>query len=181
MATATFVLYGQEILGLDAARFGLLTTGFAVGGVIGSFAGSRVIKSLGQGGTLLFAVVSIAGSTAISGLTSSFWLFWAMGLIGAGTGTLWNVVTVSLRQSLIPDRILGRVNSVYRFIGWGMIPVGSLLGGIVVAVVEPLLGREWALRSPFLIAALGSLALFAFVASRLSTQRIEEAKAAAAV
>ena len=41
------------------------------------------------------------------------------------TGILWNVITVSLRQSVIPDRLLGRVNSVYRFFGWGMMPIGA--------------------------------------------------------
>ena len=52
------------------------------------------------------------------------------------TGILWNVITVSLRQSVIPDRLLGRVNSVYRFFGWGMMPIGSLIGGGLVAVLD---------------------------------------------
>ena len=42
---------------------------------------------------------------------------------------LWKVITVSLRQTIIPDELLGRVNSVYRFFGWGMMPIGALLGG----------------------------------------------------
>jgi MFS family permease len=102
-----------------------------------------------------------------------------MGFVSAMTGTVWNVITVSLRQSLIPDRILGRVNSVYRFIGWGMMPVGAAIGGVVVAVGEPLLGREWALRSPFLFgAALGGL-LFVYALPRLNSARIDETRARA--
>jgi len=104
-----------------------------------------------------------------------------MGLVSALTGTLWNVITVSLRQSLIPDRILGRVNSVYRFVGWGMMPIGSLLGGIVVAVTEPLLGREGALRAPFIVAAVITGLLFIYAAPRLNSARIDEAKKKAAV
>ena len=46
------------------------------------------------------------------------------------TAVLWNVITVSLRQTIIPDRLLGRVNSVYRFFGWGAIPIGGLIGGV---------------------------------------------------
>jgi MFS family permease len=98
-----------------------------------------------------------------------------MGVVLAFAGTLWNVITVSLRQSLIPDRILGRVNSVYRFLGWGMMPIGSALGGVVVAVVEPSLGRELALRAPFLVAALITGFLFIYALPRLNSARIDEA------
>ena len=72
---------------------------------------------------------------------------------------LWNLVTVSDRQRLIPDALLGRVDSLYRFFGWGMMPLGALMGGWVVAMVEPELGREAALRAPYLLAAAGSVGL----------------------
>ena len=51
-------------------------------------------------------------------------------------GTVWNVITVSLRQSIIPDHLLGRVNSVYRFFAWGMMPIGSLRSAGVIVVTE---------------------------------------------
>lgn len=176
MATATFVLFAQEILDLDAARFGLLTTGFALGGVVGSFTADRVARSIGQGPSLFTTIVTQIIATLISGLTSSFWVFWSMGVALAMSGTLWNVITVSLRQSLIPDRILGRVNSVYRFLGWGMMPIGSALGGVVVAVVEPALGRELALRAPFLAAAMITGILFIYALPRLNSSRIAAAQ-----
>lgn len=176
MTLATFVLFAQEILDLDATRFGLLTTGVAVGGVIGSFAAHRVAKALGQGGSLFASILVMAVSLVVSGLTSSFWVFWAMGMVSALAGTLWNVITVSLRQALIPDRILGRVNSVYRFIGWGIMPIGSALGGVVVAVIEPGWGREWALRAPFLLAGVLTLVIFVYALPRLNSARIDEAK-----
>jgi hypothetical protein len=47
--------------------------------------------------------------------------------------TVWNVVMVSLRQQVIPAQLFGRVNSVYRWFGWGTLPIGSLLGGQVAA------------------------------------------------
>lgn len=176
MATATFVLFAQEVLELDATRFGLLTTGFALGGVIGSFTGDRLSKRLGQGGSLFTTIAVSAITVLISGLTSSFWVFWTMGVILAASSVLWNVITVSLRQSLIPDRILGRVNSVYRFLGWGMMPVGAALGGAVVAIAQPLVGRVWALRWPFLVAALINVFLFIYALPRLNSTRIDEAK-----
>jgi len=179
MSLATFVLFAQEVLELDATRFGLLTTGVAVGGVVGSFAAHRLAKALGQGRSLFVTIVAGAISLLVSGLTSSFWVFWAMGLVSSLTGTLWNVITVSLRQALIPDRILGRVNSVYRFVGWGMMPIGALLGGVVVAVVEPGAGREWALRAPFLLGGVISAGLFVYALPRLNSTRIDAAKARA--
>lgn len=175
LALATFVLFAQEVLDLDATGFGLLTTGVALGGVLGSMIAHRVTEALGKGASLFLAIIAMGASTLISGLTSSFWVFWAMGLVTSATGMIWNVITVSLRQSLIPDRILGRVNSVYRFIGWGVMPIGSLLGGLVVAGAQPLLGREWALRSPFLIAALVTAGLFVYALPRLNSARIAEA------
>lgn len=176
MAMATFVLFAQEVLELDATRFGLLTTGVALGGVIGSFVAHRVARALGQGGSLFATIIAIAASLLVSGLTASFWVFWAMGMVTALAGTLWNVITVSLRQTLIPDRILGRVNSVYRFIGWGIMPIGSALGGIVVTAVEPGFGREWALRAPFLLAAAITLGMFLYAVPRLNSARIDEAR-----
>lgn len=179
MALATFVLFAQEVLGLDATRFGLLTTGVAAGGVLGSFLAHRITAAIGQGSSLFASIVVMAASFVVSGLTSSFWVFWAMGLLTAGAGVVWNVITVSLRQSLIPDHLLGRVNSVYRFLGWGMMPIGSIIGGLIVAGLEPVTGREWALRSPFLVAAALTIGLFAYALPRLNTGRIEEARAGA--
>jgi hypothetical protein len=43
----------------------------------------------------------------------------------------WNVVTVSLRQRITPDHLLGRLNAGYRLLGWGSIPIGAALGGLV--------------------------------------------------
>lgn len=177
MALATFVLFGQEVLALDATQFGLLTTGAAVGGVVGSVVAHRVTRILGQGTSLFASIAVMAVGTLVSGLTSSFWMFWTMSLLTSGMAVLWNVITVSLRQSLIPDRLLGRVNSVYRFIGWGMMPLGSLLGGVVVAVAEPIAGREWALRWPFIIAAALTAALYFYALPRLNSRRIAEAVA----
>ena len=89
------------------------------------------------------------------------------------------MITVALRQTIIPDQLLGRVNSVYRFFAWGMMPIGSLLGGVIVAVAEPGLGRITALRIPFFVAAGVYVILFVIGIRRFSTERIETARAAA--
>jgi hypothetical protein len=109
-------------------------------------------------------------------VTSSWPVAWLAAVLEAGLGSLWNVITVSLRQAIIPDHLLGRVNSVYRFLGWGMMPIGSLVGGLVVTLVDSFAGREVALRTPYVIAVAGNLALLAFGARRLTTAKIEAAR-----
>ncbi len=92
---------------------------------------------------------------------------------------LWNVITVSLRQRLIPDRLLGRVNSVYRFFGWGTIAIGTALGGVLVGLGETFLSRDWALRAVFVLAGLGHLALVGYARREANSETIAAAEAAA--
>jgi MFS family permease len=69
---------------------------------------------------------------------------------------VWNITTVSLRQRLIPDELLGRVNSVYRAIGWGTIPIGALVGGLVAS--------GFGLRAPYFFA--GTVMMVVAIVSR---------------
>jgi MFS family permease len=98
--------------------------------------------------------------------------------VSAALAVAWNVVTVSLRQTVIPDRLLGRVNSVYRLIGWGSMPIGAAIGGGLVALISAWAGREAGLRGPFLIAGALDLVLMAVAWRTLTTARIDEARAA---
>jgi MFS family permease len=180
MALATYVLFVQEILGLEATSFGLLLTAGAAGAVVGSVAAPRVAERIGKGPSLFITLLGSMAGVAITGLTSSALVVWVVFVVEAFLATLWNVITVSLRQRVIPDRLLGRVNSVYRFFGWGMMSIGALLGGAVVSVAEPLVGREWALRLPFLLAAVAYLVVFVYALPRLNSARIAETEASVA-
>ena len=179
-AFATFVFFAQEILGLAAASFGLLMTGGAVGGAVGAVTAARVVALIGKGPALSATLLGSALTFALVGITSSALLVWSLLLAGTFLAMLWNVVTVSLRQRIIPDRILGRVNSVYRFFGWGMMSVGALAGGAIVSLAQPALGRPAALRLPFLAAAVLYLLTWVYARGRLSSSRIAAAEAAAA-
>ena len=177
--TATMVLFAQEVLLLDATGFGLLASAGAVGGVIGSFAASGVSKALGPGRSLAIAMTLSTAPFFVIGLTSSATLVWVMFAIETFAAVLWNVITVSLRQAIIPDRLLGRVNSVYRFFGWGMMPIGIFIGGLLVEIFSRLANRDLGLRTPFLAAGVLGLVLMAVAIPRLTTAKIEAARAAA--
>lgn len=173
------VLYAQEVLHTSTTEFALLGTGGAIGGIIGGWTASQISSRIGAGPSLWLTLLGGAATTLVIGLTSWWMLAWLMFAISSMVGVLWNVITVSLRQTIIPDHLLGRVNSVYRFFGWGMMPIGSLLGGLVVVTSETLVSREMALRLPWLIGAGLQVLLLVFAAPKLTTQRIEAARAAA--
>ena len=179
LAFTTYVFFAQEILGLSASQFGLLLTAGALGGVLGSFAASRISTALGSGTSLFVSIVAMALQFLVTGLTSSAVVVWIAFLVGTMWAVVWNVITVSLRQQIIPDDLLGRVNSVYRFFAWGMMPIGSLLAGIVVGVTETYASREMALRMPFFVAAAVMVAIFFAALPRLNTTALETARAAA--
>jgi len=179
MTMSTYVFFVQEILGLSASQFGLLMTAGALGGVVGSTVAARVSEKVGSGTALFGSIIIMTLQMLITGLTSSAIVVWAMFFLGTLGAVVWNVITVSLRQQIIPNDLLGRVNSVYRFLAWGMMPIGALLGGIIVAVSESATNRELALRMPFFVGTVAMAGIFVAALSRLNTTTLEAARAEA--
>lgn len=173
------VLYAQEVLGLSPAGLGAVLTAAAVGGVVGSqvaaFLAPRIPPGMATGGCLL--VEAICWSAI--GLVPNVPVFVVASAASGFAVPWWNIVTVSLRQRLIPDELLSRVNSVYRTFGWGMIAIGGVLGGVLVDVAEPLVGRVDALRVPYLVAAAIVVLLLVCTRRTLGTRAIRAALAAA--
>lgn len=165
---AILVLYAQEALGVGAVGYGLLLTSAAAGGVTGGLLAPRLAARLGLRGSLCIALVVFTLSHLALAFAPSPGVAGVAMFVEAFAGMLWNVVTVSYRQRNIPDEILGRVNAIYRFFGWGAMPFGAVAAGVMVNVVEPALGRELALRLPMLAAAavVGLAALYAGVRLR---------------
>jgi MFS family permease len=179
LSTATFVLYGQEVLDTSPTEFAILGTGGAVGGIIGGWTASSVARRIGAGPSLALTLVGGGILSIAIGLMSWWPAVWLLLAAFLFVGTLWNVITVSFRQSVIPDHLLGRVNSVYRFFAWGMMPIGAVMGGVIVVTVDQFASREVALRMPWLIAGVMSLMLFVVAGPRLTTARFAAARAAA--
>ncbi|MBT8203511.1 MAG: MFS transporter [Acidimicrobiia bacterium] len=179
MTFATFVLFAQEVLGVDAFAFALLMTAGAAGGVIGSVSASAVSKRLGSGTSLVVVLVGSVITSFVIG-TAGWWpIVWIMFAASSLLAVLWNVITVSFRQTIIPDALLGRVNSVYRFFGWGMMPIGLFVGGAIVSGVDLFASREVALRVPWLAAAASYVVLAIYAAPKLTTEKLESARTTA--
>ena len=176
MVGAVFILYAQEVLHTSVLIFAILGTGGAVGGILGGIFAPRVSAALGSGPALSLALASGPIGNLIIGMTTTWQVVWLVTAFETFLALLWNTITVSLRQSIIPTHLLGRVNSVYRFFAWGSIPIGMLLGGGLVTVLAHYLSRESALRAPFFASAILGFVLLVLAAPRLTTAKIDASR-----
>ena len=142
---AIFVKYAAEELGVTGRAYGFLLALTAIGSILGGLLGDRIAKKLGVAQSIIY-------SYFVFGFVGIIYFFfpyvWAIAIAASLmglAGTTWNVVTVSLRQRVIPSELFGRVNSVYRFIGTGSIGIGALIGGQIAYATN--------LRMPFIVAA----------------------------
>jgi MFS family permease len=135
---AIFVLYAvgpSSAMGLSQTSFGLLLTTDAAGSLAGSFLAESLQRRLGRARTLTVGLIAAAALVGISALTANPYLIGAVFFLGGVGNVIANVVMVSLRQSITPDRLLGRVNSCYRLLAWGTMPIGAAVGGVLAEAV----------------------------------------------
>lgn len=175
---AVYILFAQEVLHTSVFTFAVLGTAGAVGGTVGGLLAPKISAKLGSGPCLALALAAFPIGSLIIGFTSSWQVVWVLTVFEAFVSVLWNTITVSLRQSIIPSHLLGRVNSVYRFFAWGSIPIGMFVGGGLVAAMTHFVSRESALRTPYFVSAVLGALLWALAAPRLTTAKIEAARKA---
>jgi predicted MFS family arabinose efflux permease len=157
-------------MGLSQAGFGTLLTSLGVGALLGTWLAVPVERRLGRVRTLALSVVLGGGALLVPVVTTDAVAIGASLAVGGLQMVLWNVVTVSLRQRISPDHLLGRVNAGYRLVGWGTMPLGALLGGLVAETLG--------MRVVFALAAGAVLVLL--VGFRFVTEAVIERTEAAA-
>lgn len=141
LGASIWVKYAADELNVTGTLYGALLAVMAIGSILGGLIGDRIATKLGRN-TILYAYIVFA----VDGLI--YWFFPQVAILAVWmlfmgvASTTWNIVTVSLRQRLIPEDLFGRVNSVYRFIGTGSIALGSLAGGFIA--------HSFGLRAPYL-------------------------------
>lgn len=167
---AIFVLYAVEPgpMGLNELGFGILMTTMAIGSIVGSLVAERAERRLGRAMLLTAAVAINAITLVVPGLTTQPWIVGvAFAVSGVGM-MLWNVVTVTLRQRIVPDALLGRLNASYRLLAWGSQPIGALMGGLI--------GQVLGLQAVFLVAG-AMTALLLLLRSIVTDEAIAGAEA----
>jgi MFS family permease len=133
---AILVLFLSSELGLSPAAIGFIFAAGGVGSMAGAITGARVSDRLGIGPAiggmqfltaccLLVIPLATGPATVIVGTLMVAQFFHGF------SRPVYNIAQVSLRQTITPDALLGRMNASIRFISWGVMPLGALLGGVL--------------------------------------------------
>ncbi len=131
---AVFLVFAYRQLRLSAATVGIIFAVGSIGGLVGAFLATWVVRKLGLGPTLAIAT-AVGGlailATPVALVIAPVAVLAALGFLGGLTGPIYNISQVSLRQAITPDRVQGRMNATMRTIVWGTIPLGAFIGGIL--------------------------------------------------
>jgi MFS family permease len=152
VGTAVLLVYAVRVLDLRPAVIGLAFTIGNVGALVAAFTSGRISRRLGVGRTIvasaivggpMFLLIAFAphGNAALAVIGPAV-------AVASFTNVIYNVTQVSLRQTITPERIQGRMNAVMRFLVWGTIPLGNLIGGA--------LGTWVGLKETLIIGGIGS-------------------------
>jgi MFS family permease len=152
---AVFLVYAVRRLGLGAKEIGLVFSVSNVGFLLAALTAGRVTRRLGTGPTIIVAAAMIGPGLLLIPLAPVAHPipFLLAGLaVSAYGGVTYNIAALSFMQAMTPDRMLGRMNATRRFIVWGTIPLGSLLGGLIASTAG--------LRVSIFVGAIGATVAF---------------------
>jgi MFS family permease len=149
VAAAVEIVFLVRQVHASPGVIGLLFALGGVGGVAGAFAAGPIARRLGGARATIIGIAGSVGALLIPlTMPGAGLLYFGFGfLMVSFSATVYNVNQVSFRQRLCPDRLLGRMNATMRFVVWGVLPIGALIGGI--------LGAVFGLRTTLWIGALG--------------------------
>ena len=128
---AVWVLYAQERLGVGPLGYGALAAAIPVGGVLGGLLAERVTGLLGAGTALRVGLLVEVLTHVVLAMTTSAWTAGAILALFGLHAVVWGAVSASLRQELVPEYLMGRVNSIYLLFDAGSAAIGALLGGVI--------------------------------------------------
>jgi MFS family permease len=161
---AIFPVYAYKVLLLTPAAVGTIGGLGGAGVLLGALAANRIQARIGLGRTIVLSAATFGPINLLVPLATpevAFWFLSAWFFLGGIMNVIYNVSQVSLRQAITPEHFLGRMNATMRFLVWGTIPIGSLIG----AVLSELIG----VRETVWVGSI--LSLFAFLPVLLSPVR----------
>lgn len=159
---AVIVVFLVRSVHLSAGVIGVLMSAGSIGGVLGAMTASAIARRIGQARTIWVSTLVTAPFGLLIPLTGrgDRLAFYVTGIFAISFGVVvYNVAQVSFRQALCPPRLLGRMNATMRFLVWGTMPLGALLGGALgtwiglrptlwVSQVGEVLAAGWVITSP---------------------------------
>src|SRR3954469_5520395 len=156
---AILILYLTQERNLSAQAIGFAFSIGAIGFLVGALVTGRLTGRLGVGRMLVLSAFGFSLSGLPVAIAPDELIAPAValsGILGGFCGVAWNINQVSLRQAITQPRMQGRMNATMRFIVWGTIPLGSILGGALGSVIG--------LHATIWVGAIGSLVAFVPVA-----------------
>ncbi len=160
---AVFVYRAREELHFNAAETGIFLASIAIGQFFASLIVGKIARKLPLGRQILLATIFQPLVPLAFALTGNLFLMTAIGIFWGVAVTLLNVPSISLRQTIIPDHLLGRASAAIRMVAWCNIPLGSLAGGLIAA--------NYGARATFVCAA----AVLALAVAYIATSAIPKA------
>ena len=131
MGTATMVLFIIKALELPKQLFGVILTIQGLGAISGAFMAPRLSKKFGRSTVMTFGITSSSAVLLLQGFSPNIYIFVALATFGAFAVSQWNILLMATYQTVIPTELYGRIHGTRRTLVWGMMPVGSLLGGVL--------------------------------------------------
>ena len=142
ISTAIAPLFVLKELNVAPSFFGVVLAIQGVGALLGSIVAPAASKKFGRGRALGINLVLASFMIVLTGLAPNVYIFVAISIVIGFTISVWNILLMSLYQSLIPTHLYGRIHGARRTIVWGLMPIGSVIGGVIA---------RGGLRLPFLI------------------------------
>ena len=131
MATATMVLFIIKELELPKQLFGVILALQSIGAIAGAFMAPRLSKKYGRSTVMTFGIVSSSILILVEGFSPNIYVLVALSTLGGFAISQWNILLMATYQTVIPNELYGRIHGTRRTLVWGMMPIGSLLGGVL--------------------------------------------------
>jgi MFS family permease len=158
--SSTVVLFLTEELAVEPVWFGFVFVVPAVGAIVGSITAPKVSALYGRTTVMAYSMIAFCLAAVLTGLSPNVFVFALVGLLMSVTVTWWNVLLMSTYHQIIPNALFGRIHGTRRTLVWGLMPIGSLLGGFIA---------QYGLRMPYFIAG-GVALIIAFFGFRFTTR-----------
>ncbi|HEU0304650.1 MAG TPA: MFS transporter [Gaiellaceae bacterium] len=131
-----FLVYAVRELGMSPEAIGIVFAVGNIGWLLGALAATRIQNALGIGKTIVASTLLFAPAMMLVPLAPASFPYPLLiaGLAALGfAAVVFNVTGISFMQAVVPDRMLGRLNATRRFIVWGVIPLGTFIGGVLAS------------------------------------------------
>jgi MFS family permease len=167
MGTATIALFIIKELELSPKYFGVVLSIQGVGALLGAIVAPKASKRFGRSIMMTLGITGSSVLLLVQGFAPNIYIFVGLATLGGFAIAQWNILLMATYQTVIPNHLYGRIHGTRRTLVWGLMPIGSVLGGVLA---------QYGLRIPMYVGgviasviALSSIKFFMGVAGRVET------------